>query len=129
MNLCFCIFRKFGLQYMKRIQLTWRNYNPLRIGIKGLWFVNRQSTHKPKICKTSIFHEKLFLKYYKFKIISAGDIFLHICLELNDEREKFCRLFWLVLNNFVIYIDVKSYKNNACTDFVNVNIDLNLHSY
>ena len=34
-------------------------------------------------------------------------------------------LFWTTL----LYIDMKNYKNIACTDFVNVNIALNLHSY
>ena len=29
----------------------------------------------------------------------------------------------------LLYINMKDYKNIACTDFVNVNIDLNLHSY
>ena len=29
----------------------------------------------------------------------------------------------------LLYVNMKSYKNIACTDFVNVNIALNLHSY
>ena len=28
-----------------------------------------------------------------------------------------------------LYINIKSYKNIACIDFANVNIDLNLHTY
>ena len=57
-----------------------------RVGIKGWWFANHISIldpTKPKICKTSIFHELFFLKYI-FKIISADDIRLPICLDLNE---------------------------------------------
>ena len=36
-------------------------------------------------------------------------------------------MFWLVLN--YIYIHMENYRSIACTDFVNVNIALNLHSY
>ena len=42
-----------------------------------------QITYQPKICKTSIFLELFFLKYI-FKIISADDICLSICLDLNE---------------------------------------------
>ena len=37
-------------------------------------------------------------------------------------------MFWLALNQVVID-EHKKYKNIVCTDFVNVNIALNLHSY
>ena len=45
-----------------------------RVRIKGLWFMNQESicwSHKPKICKTSIFHKSFFLKYDNFKTIST----------------------------------------------------------
>ena len=76
-----------------------------------------------------VFHESFFPKY-NFKIISAGKIYLSICLELNEwdwsmkEKKsvkcfKVCRytLTWNIL------------KNIACTNFVNINIALNLYSY
>ena len=36
-------------------------------------------------------------------------------------------MFWPVLNT-LLYINMKNYKNIGCTDFVNVNRALNLHS-
>ena len=61
--------------------------NNSRVGIKGWWFVNHESiswSYKPKICKTSIFHELFFPRYDNFKIISADDICLSICLDSNE---------------------------------------------
>ena len=29
----------------------------------------------------------------------------------------------------LLYVNIKNYKNIACTDFMNVNIALNVHSY
>ena len=49
-------------------------------------------------------------------------------MRLIDERKKICRLFWVVLNTS-LYVNMKKYKNIACTDFVNVSIALKLHSY
>ena len=57
-----------------------------RVGIKGSWFVNDELIswpHEPKIRTTSIFQESFF-PGYKFKIISAVDICLSICLESNE---------------------------------------------
>ena len=59
-----------------------------RGGIKGLWFVNHESISwscEPEICRISIFYELLFPKYKNFKIISAANICLSICLELMNE--------------------------------------------
>ena len=58
----------------------------VRVRIKNSGFVNHESiswSYEPKNCKTSIFHESFFLKYHNFKIISADDICLSICLGLN----------------------------------------------
>ena len=58
-----------------------------RVGIKGSWFVNHESiswSHERKICKTFIFRELFFPKYYNFKTISTDNVCLSICLELND---------------------------------------------
>ena len=49
-------------------------------------------------------------------------------MTLIDKRNKF-QLFWLVLINVIIYINMKNYENIECADFVNVNIALNLHFY
>ena len=38
-------------------------------------------------------------------------------------------MFRLVLNYVALYINIKNYKNIACTYFMNVIIDLNFHSY
>ena len=56
-------------------------------GIKALWFVNHESvfwSHKPEICKTSIFYKLFFLKYDSFKIIRADSICLSSYLEFNE---------------------------------------------
>ena len=49
--------------------------------------ITYQFLMKPKICKTSIFHE-LFLLKDIFKIISTNDICLSIfiCLDLNEQN-------------------------------------------
>ena len=66
-------------------------------------------SHKPKICKTSIFHELLFPKYI-FKIISADDICLSVCLSrfkwtrLNNERKKIHKMLQLVLSYTEIHL-------------------------
>ena len=81
------------------------------VRIKASWFMNHKSiswSHKPKICKTYIFHISLFPKYGNFKIISAGDICLSICLELNEwdcsiREKKFHPMFWFVLNYVVMH--------------------------
>ena len=44
-----------------------------------------------------------------------------------DERKKFCRMFWLILI-LLLYVEMKNYKNIACTDFLNLNIALDLIS-
>ena len=57
------------------------------VGIKASWFVNQESvfwSHKPKICKTFIFHESFFLKYDNVKIIGLDNICLSTCVELNE---------------------------------------------
>ena len=59
-----------------------------RVGIKGLWFVRESRMNflipRTKIRKASIFHESFIPKYDNFRIISAGDIYLSICLELTE---------------------------------------------
>ena len=80
------------------------------VGIKGSWFVNHKSiswSQKPTFLKTSIFQESFFPKYDNFKIISAGDICLSICLESHEwdwsmKEKKIRGKFWLVLNYTVI---------------------------
>ena len=72
-------------------------------------------SHKPQICNTSIFHKSFFAKCDNFKIISAGDIYLSICLELNEWN-------WLMkdknaTNFFIHYLDkfvLKKKKNCFC---------------
>ena len=36
-------------------------------------------------------------------------------------------MFWLILI-LLLYVEMKNYKNIACTDFLNLNIDLDLIS-
>ena len=64
-------------------------------------------SHKPKICNTSIFHKSFFAKCDNFKIISAGDIYLSICLQLNEwnwlMKDKNATNFFIhSLNKFVL---------------------------
>ena len=47
---------------------------------------------------------------------------------LNDERKKFRRMFRLILNTSK-YINMKSYQNIACIDFVEVCTTLSSHAY
>ena len=96
-----------------------------RVGIKG----SISWSHKPKIQRTSIFHQSFFPKHDK--IIRVGDI--SICLELNEwdwsmKGKNSVECFGLFYS-MSLYINMKNDKNIACTDFVNVNIALNLHSY
>ena len=49
-------------------------------------------------------------------------------MRLIDEKQKFRRMFWL-FKTTSLYINMKNYKNIACTFFVNANIALHLNSY
>ena len=74
-------FGKFEIYYLLYI----------RVGIRGLWFVNHKSIswfHEPKICKTFPLNE-LFFPKYKLKKICSNHICLSVCLsvclsELNE---------------------------------------------
>ena len=68
-------------------QWKFNKFNYLSVGIKGSWFVSHKAifwSNKLKICKTSTFRELFFPKYLNSKIISADDICVPICLELNE---------------------------------------------
>ena len=86
------------------------------VRIKASWFVNHKSiswSHKPKICKTYIFHISLFPKYGNFKIINEW-------MRLFDKRKK-------IPFNVLVCFKLCCYALTwtiACTDFVN-----RLHSY
>ena len=49
-------------------------------------------------------------------------------MRLVNERKSFLECFGL-FETTLLYVNMKTYKNIACTDFVNVNIALNLHTY
>ena len=49
-------------------------------------------------------------------------------MRLIDKRKNSVECFGLFYT-MLLYINMKNYKNIAYTDFVNVNIALNLHSY
>ena len=46
-------------------------------------------------------------------------------MRLIDERKKIVECFGLTM---LLYVNIKDYKNIACTNFVNVSIAVNLHS-
>ena len=103
----FATKKKAGKEKMKDIETDTYIILSYRVGIKVSWFLNHKSSswsHKPKICKTSIFHKLFYLKYNVFKIICIDNICLPISLKLrlNNERKKFHRMVWIVLNCVVI---------------------------
>ena len=72
----------------------------------------------------------MFYRKYNFEIISAGNICLSLCLELNDwdwtmkeeNSVEYFSLFYATLLEITV-------KNVACLDFVNVTIALNSHAH
>ena len=50
-------------------------------------------------------------------------------IRLIDERQKFCRMLWLILNGHYTLTWKIIKALHVYTDFVMVNIALNLHSY
>ena len=83
----FATKKKAGKEKMKDIETDTYVTLSYRAGIKVSWFLNHKSSswsHKPKICKTSIFHKLFYLKYNVFKIIHLDNICLPISLELDE---------------------------------------------
>ena len=84
----------------------------MRVGTKGLWFVNHKSTswsRETEVCETSVLRESFFPRYDNVKIISIGNICLSRVnwMRLIDERKKSHWKFWLVLNYMYRFCECK----------------------
>ena len=80
-----------------------------RVGIKGSWFVNHESVSWPtnqKFVKlqffTNCFFQNMVISKKSVQTILSVYVSRVKWMRLIDERQKFCRMFWLVLNYGVI---------------------------